>query len=123
MALPADIATDPGSELWLNGPCLTDQTTAMKLTNSGDKLIAWRVNPSVETRYVMNPQEGALPARGTIMVGIVCHPFPFRPDAPNIDTLTVEWCEAPEGQTVYDAEWFVKGLVIRRKPISVNFNP
>ncbi|KRZ16758.1 Major sperm protein 78 [Trichinella zimbabwensis] len=123
MALPTDIGTVPAEEVWFNAPCLSEQITALKISNPGKKLIGYRVVSKVENRYVVLPSQGALQPNKDLILNIICHPFPFRSESPPVDTLIIEWVDAFEGQTEFNEDWFVLGGIVRKKIISVKFNP
>ncbi|KRY38377.1 Major sperm protein 78 [Trichinella spiralis] len=123
MALPTDIVTVPAEEVWFNAPCLSEQVTALKLSNPGNKLLGYRVVSKVENRYVVLPSQGALQPKKDITINIICHPFPFRSESPPVDTLIIEWVDAFEGETDFNEDWFVTGGIVRKKILSVKFNP
>ncbi|KRZ74993.1 Major sperm protein 78 [Trichinella papuae] len=123
MALPTDIGTVPAEEVWFNAPCLSEQITALRISNPGKKLLGYRVVSKVENRYVVLPSQGALQPNKDLILNIVCHPFPFRSESPPVDTLIIEWVNAFEGETEFNEDWFVMGGIVRKKIISVKFNP
>ncbi|XP_003376366.1 putative major sperm protein 1 [Trichinella spiralis] len=104
MALPTDIVSVPAEEVWFNAPCLSEQVTALKLSNPGKKLLGYRVVSKVENRYVVLPSQGALQPKKDITINIICHPFPFRSESPPVDTLIIEWVDAFEGETDFNED-------------------
>ncbi|KRZ83667.1 Major sperm protein 78 [Trichinella sp. T8] len=123
MALPTDIVTVPAEEVWFNAPCLSEQVTALKLSNPGNRLLGYKVVSKVENRYVVLPSQGALQPKKDITINIICHPFPFRSESPPVDTLIIEWVDAFESETDFNEDWFVMGGIVRKKVLSVKFNP
>ncbi|KAL1239366.1 snRNA-activating protein complex subunit [Trichinella pseudospiralis] len=118
--LPLLLAT---REVWFNAPCLSEQVTALKISNPGQKLLGYRVMSKVENRYVILPSQGSLQPKKDLTINIICHPFPFRSESPPVDTLIIEWVDAFEGETEFNEDWFVMGGIVRKKIISVKFNP
>ncbi|KRZ21951.1 Major sperm protein 3, partial [Trichinella pseudospiralis] len=118
MALPTDIVTVPAGEVWFNAPCLSEQVTALKISNPGQKLLGYRVMSKVENRYVILPSQGSLQPKKDLTINIICHPFPFRSESPPVDTLIIEWVDAFEGETEFNEDWFVMGGIVRKKIIS-----
>ncbi|KFD54633.1 hypothetical protein M514_04578, partial [Trichuris suis] len=123
LTLPPNIDTTPAEELWLNGPCLMTQSTSLQIMNPGTKRLMWRIYADARNRYLVRPKRGVLKGKEKFNLFVLCYPFPFRPDSPNTDTLTIEWTEATENHDHFDEDWFSKSRVARRKNINVSFNP
>ncbi|KRX31299.1 hypothetical protein T05_4738, partial [Trichinella murrelli] len=78
---------------------LSEQVTALKLSNPGNRLLGYKVVSKVENRYVVLPSQSALQPKKDITINIICHPFPFRNESPPVDTLIIEWVDAFESET------------------------
>ncbi|KRY07581.1 PiggyBac transposable element-derived protein 3 [Trichinella patagoniensis] len=106
------------------GMCHQDlQLLNMHQESSGNRLLGYRVVSKVENRYVVLPSQGALQPKKDITINIICHPFPFRSESPPVDTLIIEWVDAFESETDFNEDWFVMGGIVRKKVLSVKFNP
>lgn len=90
----------PNGDLVFKGPFTTVSTTTLKLSNTGDERLAYKIKTTAPKRYCVKPNSGFLDAHGTTGVQVMLQPQTAgQPDDRNKHKFMVQWAAVPNTYT------------------------
>ncbi|CAF1435601.1 unnamed protein product [Adineta ricciae] len=98
----------PNGDLVFKGPFNTVSTTTLKLSNSGNERLAYKIKTTAPKRYCVKPNSGFLDPHVSASVQVMLQPQPAgQQDDRNKHKFMVQWVAVPESNTD-DVESFWK---------------
>lgn len=90
----------PNGDLVFKGPFSTVSTTALKLSNSGNERLAYKIKTTAPKRYCVKPNSGFLDPHGTASIQVMLQPqTPGQQDDRNKHKFMVQWASVPNTYT------------------------
>lgn len=116
----------PGTDLVFKGPFNAVSTTTLKLANTGNEKLAYKIKTTAPKRYCVKPNSGFLDAHLTTTVQVMLQPHPAgQPDDRTRHKFMVQWVAVPASYTEdVDSFWKqdLKGSNVQDAKLKCVFN-
>jgi len=109
MSTPAESFLDikPSHELRFKGPFKDEvSSSSLKVTNTSDKKITFKIKTTAPKRYCVRPNQGVLTAGAAANIAVMLQPFNYDPAEKNKHKFMVQTMFLPDGDNVdLEALW------------------
>ncbi|XP_047204574.1 vesicle-associated membrane protein-associated protein B-like [Girardinichthys multiradiatus] len=106
MARPEQVLLlEPQHELKFRGPFSDVVTTNLKLSNSTDRNVCFKVKTTAPRRYCVRPNSGIIDAGTSINVSVMLQPFEYDPNEKSKHKFMVQSVLAPPDMTDMEGVW------------------
>jgi len=92
------LTIEPANELRFKGPFNEVVTADLKLTNSSDRRVCFKVKTTAPKRYCVRPNSGIIEPKGLVNVSVMLQPFEYDPTEKNKHKFMVQTMFPPEGK-------------------------
>lgn len=99
------VIIEPPNELKFKGPFTKAVASYMKLTNTNDGKICFKIKTTAPRRYCVRPNSGIIEPNKTVEVAITLQPFDFDVNEKNKHKFMVQTVIPPEGDFNIDTVW------------------
>ncbi|CAF4196399.1 unnamed protein product, partial [Rotaria sp. Silwood2] len=99
----------PNGDLIFKGPFNVVSTTTLKLSNSGNERLAYKIKTTAPKRYCVKPNSGFLEPHGTANIQVMLQPHTSgQEDDRSKHKFMVQWVDVPPNNYTEDVENFWK---------------
>lgn len=95
---------EPENELKFRGPFTSPVTSILKLTNSSDKRVIFKIKTTAPKRYCVRPNAGIIEPAANLSIAVVLQPCELEQSA-NRHKFMVQAIYAPSGEINQDELW------------------
>ncbi|KAK0405118.1 hypothetical protein QR680_017804 [Steinernema hermaphroditum] len=121
---PGDVNTEPGSKIVFNAPNDIRRTVPIRITNSGERRIAWSIKSTNVNRLGVDPPCGVLDPEENMLIAVMCDSFAYGQEDTNNDRIVIEWTNTPDdADKQFSREWFQGDGMVRHKNLPIEYNP
>ncbi|XP_058033716.1 vesicle-associated membrane protein-associated protein B/C isoform X2 [Ahaetulla prasina] len=99
------LTLEPQHELKFKGPFTDVVTTNLKLGNSTEKNVCFKVKTTAPRRYCVRPNSGIIDAGTSINVSVMLQPFDYDPNEKSKHKFMVQSMFAPPDTSDMEAVW------------------
>ncbi|XP_077372452.1 vesicle-associated membrane protein-associated protein A-like [Festucalex cinctus] len=99
------LVLEPPSDLKFKGPFTDVVTTNLKLKNTSDRRVCFKVKTTAPRRYCVRPNSGVIEAGAAVNISVMLQPFDYDPNEKSKHKFMVQTIFAPPNVTDMDSLW------------------